>query len=189
MNKCALVLIDIQNFYFEEGSLKLYKPEEAAKNAKNLIDYFRENNLDIIHVKHFMGKMSGYSKSTKELVQINDLVSPSSDEKVVTKVQPNSFYKTDLDKILKENEIKTVVLAGMMSNVCVESTARYASELGYKVIVADDACTTKGVSYNGKDFDAVTIHEACMAILNDTFAKVTTSKKIIDEFIGEVNGN
>lgn len=181
MGKSALILIDIQKFYFEEGSLKLVRPEIAADNAVRLLAKFREKGLDVIHIKHRMLFLPDYKLPIEELVKFDKKVEPIEGECVLEKTLPNSFYKTGLKEILESKDIDNLVIAGMMSNVCVLNTTIAAKDYGYKVTVAEDASATKSFSFNNMDYDAQTIHNVSMASLNGAVADIKTVDEIIKE--------
>lgn len=86
----VLILIDIQNMYFSEGTLKLHEPEKAAE----ILDKFRKENKPIINVKH-MFKVNGYENGDY-LLDFNGAVKPEKREIIISKNYPNSFLKTKL---------------------------------------------------------------------------------------------
>lgn len=95
-------------------------------------------------------------------------------EKIIHKDFPSSFLNTDLQKYLCENEVEKIVIAGMMSHMCVDTTTRACQDYGYDVVVIEDACTTKSLNYRGKKIPAQTVHEVFMTSLDEGFAKVMT---------------
>lgn len=164
MSKEALLLIDIQDVYFTPGPLFLNNPCGAADKAAILLDKFRKENKTVIHVQHNFKMMSGIHKKVK----------PLDGEKIILKDYPSSFLGTDLREYLLENDIDTLVIAGMMSHMCVDTTTRACQDFGYDVTLIDDACTTKDLKYKGKKLPAQTVHEVFMASLDGKFAKVMT---------------
>jgi len=162
MKKEALLLIDIQNIYFTPGPLLLHKPKEAAKNASRLLEKFRIEKKPVIHVQH------GF----KALSSIHNLVKPIEGEKIIYKEKPSSFCGTALREYLQELEITHLVVAGMMSHMCVDTTVRECQNYGYEVVVIDNACATMSLKYEGKKIDAETVHAVYMASLSGMFAKV-----------------
>src|SRR5512135_2129072 len=129
----ALLLIDIQDFYFPGGKSELVQPEKAAENAAKLLLWFRDHDMPVIHVRHNM-EPGG---------DINEMVKPLPDEKIFSKDAVNSFIGTGLLYYLRTNEIKNLVICGMQTNMCVEAATRAASDLGFRCILIHDACTTK----------------------------------------------
>lgn len=180
MNNTALILIDIQNIYFEEGPFLLSHPEQAALNARKVLDFFREKNLSVIHVQHKFDT-TGYKKSSSFLNLLHETVAPVSNEKIIHKEMPSSFYKTDLLEYLKEHEIKNLVIAGMMSHMCVDTTVRACCDYGFNVTLIDDACTTMDLKYGEETIPAETVHKTFMTSLEGIFAELTTAEKFIEE--------
>ncbi len=162
MKKEALLLIDIQDVYFTPGAYLLYRPRETAKNAAVLLSKFREEEKTVIHVKH----------NFKMFSEINELVEPHEGEKIITKEYPSAFLGTDLQEYLKDNGIEKIVVVGMMSHMCVDTTVRACQDYGYEVVVIEDACTTKDLNFQGRQIDAIMVHATFMASLDGMFAKV-----------------
>lgn len=162
MNKEALLLIDIQNIYFTPGTMLLHKPEDAAKKSAMLLRRFRAEGKNVIHVQHNFAECFG----------IHSLVKPYDGEKIILKDYPSSFLGTDLYEYLQENSIKHIIVAGMMSHMCIDSTVRACQDYGYEVTVIEDACTTMALKYGKKEIDAETVHAVYMASLDDGFANV-----------------
>ncbi len=180
MEKQALLLIDIQNIYFTEGEYLLYQPEAAALQAKKVLDFFRQRKLPVIHVKHDF-KTDTDQKSKDFLNEINKFVEPELNEKIVSKQYPNAFLHTDLCEYLHNEKITHIVIAGMMSHMCVDTTVRACQDYGFIVTVIDDACTTKALYWNDTKLSAEVVHKAYMAGLNGTFAKVIQTKALLEE--------
>lgn len=63
--KKALLIIDVQNFYFEEGPKRLYEPEKAASQIAKVLDYFRKTNQSVIHIQH-IGKENVGKEANKD---------------------------------------------------------------------------------------------------------------------------
>lgn len=169
MSKEALLLIDIQRIYFKPGPMKLYKPKDAAMQAAKLLEKFRAEGKTIVHVQH----------NFEILGCIHELVKPLENEKIVHKDYPNSFLKTDLREYFEEQGVEKLVVAGMMSHMCVDTTVRACQDYGYEVTVIDDACTTKGLKHDGRKVDAETVHAVYMAALADGFADVVKLEKYL----------
>ena len=167
--KEALLLIDIQDIYFTPGPMLLYKPRCAAKNAARVLEKFRSEGKTVIHVQHNFKVLSG----------IHRLVKPIEGEKIIHKEYPSSFLGTDLRKYLQEIEITDIVVIGMMSHMCVDTTVRACQDYGYNVTLIDDACTTMSLKNKRKKIDAETVHAVYMASLAEGFANVIKS----DEYL------
>jgi len=144
MSKKALLVIDIQNDYFENGAWELVGATEASIQARKMIDHFRDNNLPIAHIQHFAvdGNIPFFHPGTIG-AEIHENVKPLVGEKVVQKNYPNSFRDTDLLEYLKENNVDEVVITGMMSHMCVDATTRAAKDFGFECTVIADAFASK----------------------------------------------
>lgn len=180
----ALILIDIQNIYFTEGGYKLSNPEKAAANANALLESFRRKKLPVIHIKHLFAN-NGYEETVDYLRDFHSSVTPLADEPVVEKNYPSSFLGTKLHEILQSGGINELVIAGMMSHMCIDTTVRAAQDYGYKVTVVEDACTTKPLQFHNEILAAEMVHKVIMTSLQPVFAKVVTTDELItaDEVI------
>jgi len=178
--KSALILIDIQNDYFEGGRNVLVRPELAASNAKKALDYYRSKDLPVYHVQHISTrKDASFFLPDSQGAEIHESVEPFKGEKVFIKHVPNSFFDTGLADELSLNHIDVITICGMMSHMCIDTTVRAAKELGLEVTLLQDACTTKDLEFNGVVLPADTVHQVFMAALQGLFARVMTT----DDFI------
>ena len=169
LNNTALVIIDIQNFYFPGGQLPLDKPEIAAENAKKLLQAFRERGKTVIHVKH----------NAKSGSDIYKLLTPIEGEKIIKKNKANAFVGTDLLEYLKQNNIKNLVLCGMQTHMCLEATTRAASDYGFNCTVVEDACTTRDLKYGDHIIKAQDVHYSTLATLKGTYANILTTNEFL----------
>jgi nicotinamidase-related amidase len=169
----ALLVIDIQNFYFDGGSLPLTGSVAAAAQARRVLDVFRARKLPIIHVRHTsQTTQSVDGEPTDQQYTIRPEVAPAPGEKVITKHYANSFRETDLLDCLKSLKITSLVIVGMQTHMCVEAAARAATDLGFDVTVIADACATRPLSYGGKTVPADAVHTTALAAINGTYGRV-----------------
>ncbi|KNZ40710.1 cysteine hydrolase family protein [Acetobacterium bakii] len=176
----ALILIDVQNDYFKGGRFELNHPEETALNAKKALDFFRNKALPVFHVQHINTREDAFFFiSGTEGIHINAMVAPLPGEKIIIKNTPDSFFNTDLLLRLKELEIKQLVICGMMSHMCVDTTVRSAKGLGYEIELLSDACTTRDLVWENASIPAAVVHAAFMAALHIAFAAVKTTADFI----------
>ena len=162
MSKEALLLIDIQDIYFTPGPMLLHIPCETADKAAKLLARFRKEGKTVIHIRHEFPMFSGIHKKVK----------PLEGERIIRKEYPNSFLETELREYLEKQGVEKIVVAGMMSHMCVDTTVRACQNYHYDVTVIEDACTTMPLRFNGRKIDAETVHAVYMASLADGFAKV-----------------
>ncbi len=166
----ALLVIDIQDFYFEGGDVPLHGPKPAAQNAYYLIDRFRKSDLPVIFIRH------NYEPGGS----IHNSVLPLSDEKVISKSEVSSFNGTDLDEYLKSQGITNLVICGMQTHMCVEAATRAGYDLGYKCTLVEDACATRDLKYNDKVIKAEDVHLSTLATLK-SYANVVTTKEYLSK--------
>jgi nicotinamidase-related amidase len=164
----ALILIDIQNFYFPGGSLPLVNPEAAAQKAATLLTWFRDNRKLVVHIGHL----------AKTGTEFSTLVKPRDGEKVIMKKEVNAFLNTDLDQYLRANHIRNLILCGMQTHMCLEGATRAARDLGYKCTVAADACATRDLTFRETTVKAADVHAATLATLK-SYATVSTVNEIV----------
>ena len=171
----ALLIIDIQNFYFEGGSVPLTGPVEAARQARRVLDRFRERHLPVIHVRHVPA-----SGPVTDQYAIRPEVGPLPGEKVVEKRYANSFRETPLLELLRGLGVKRLVIVGMQTHMCVEAAARAAADLGFEVTVVADACATRPLEYDGVQVPAAQVHASTLAALKGTYAKIVTADELLN---------
>ena len=181
----ALLLIDIQNDYFPGGRMELTGALEAAQAAGRLLADCRRRDLPIIHVQHVaIREDASFFLPGTEGVNFHESVAPLEKETIIRKNFPNSFRATELEKTLQKAGIERLAICGMMSHMCVGTTVRAAFDLGYRCIVAHDACATRSLVFEGRTLQADTVHEVSMAALGSLFATVTGVDEVIDRLPG-----
>lgn len=175
----ALLLIDIQKDYFPGGKMELVNPLEAAQKAYMLLQCFREHGGHHVHIQHVSLKPdAAFFISGERGTDIHDSVAHFEGEPLVQKHYPNSFRETNLLELLKGWGIERVVIAGMMTHMCVDATARAAADFGFQVIVAEDACATRDLKYGETLIPAEHVHKAFMAALK-SYGQVMSSEMVI----------
>ena len=175
-----LVIVDIQNDYFPGGAYPLVGTEAAAERAGALLAHFRESGEPVVHVQHVSDDPDAtFMRPGTHGVEINDAVAPLADEPVVLKGSPNSFLGTDLAQRVRDAAVDDVVIVGMMTSMCVDSTVRTAAELGFAVTVASDACAAPDLEFGGTLIPGDVVHAAFLAALGDGFATVTGVDELI----------
>ena len=176
MPQTALVIIDIQNDYFPGGAFPLEKPEQAAAQAARVLAYFRERALPVIHVQHSSIRPgSAFFLPGTPGADIHPTVSPLPGETVVVKHAPSAFLETTLTEELARCGARHLVIVGMMSHMCVDTTVRVARERGFALTLLHDACATRSLAWEGQEIAAAQVHAAYMAALNGYFAEVMTT--------------
>jgi len=180
--KTALVLIDIQKDYFPGGKRELFLPVVTAEHAKALLSYFRQNDMDVFHIQHVsQNENAEYFRPNTEGIEIHPSVSPMPSEPVFVKHFPDAFWDTGLEQALRAKQIDALVICGMMSHMCIDTSVRAAKRLHFDVLLAEDACTTKDLNWRNMQIPSTTVHQTMMAALDGTFAKVETTEAILQQ--------
>ena len=171
LREAALVLIDCQNTY-REGTMQLAGVEDALAEAARLLERARSAGIPIFHIQHDDGPGSPYDV-TARIGRISDEVAPKAGEPVITKHFPNSFIQTDLEQHLRGAGVSNVILAGFMTHMCVNSTARGAFNLGFQPTVVAAATATRDLpGGDGDVVSAAALQAASLAALRDLFAVI-----------------
>ncbi|CAD0002326.1 cysteine hydrolase family protein [Flavobacterium salmonis] len=177
--KKALIIIDVQKEYFENGALELVNPIPASENAKRVLEHFRKENDTIVHVQHISAEGIPFFVSGTQGVEIHENVKPLEGEKIITKQFPNSFRGTDLLEYLQSNEITHLVITGMMTHMCIDAGTRAAFDFGFECTVIGDACATMDLQINGQNVKAADVHNAFLAALEFFYAKIVTTEQYL----------
>ena len=180
MAESALLIIDFQNDYFPGGAMTLEGADAAGQNAAKLLAAFRAKHLPVFHIQHLSVRPGAtfFIPGTPG-AEIHPSVAPAQNEKVIEKNYPNSFRETALETRLEAAGTRHLVIAGMMTHMCVDATVRQAFDLGYRITLAADACATREQSFGGQTIAAAQVHGAFLAALNGLYAKVLPVEEII----------
>ena len=111
-------------------------------------------------------------------MEIHTSVTPQQGETVFQKHFPNSFRETPLFDHLSQPGIKKLVIAGMMTHMCIDATTRAAYDLGFECLLAHDACATRDLKFKDKLIPASHVHGAFLAAL-ESYARVLSVEEIL----------
>lgn len=179
--RAGLLLIDIQNDYFEKGAMTLVDSDKACANAKRLLERFRAEKSPVIFIQHIAANPSAtFFLPDTAGAEIHPLIQPFEGEKVIVKHFPNSFRDTDLMDYLQANNVTDLVICGMMTHMCVDATTRVAKDLGFNITVIGDACATRNLEINGEIVSAKDVHNSFLAALNYFYSSVKTTSQYLN---------
>lgn len=171
LSESALIIVDAQNTY-REGVMQLSGVEAALDQCAQLLQRARALNIPVVHIQHDAGPGTPYDVHA-DIGAIADKVAPRAGEAVVVKNYPNSFVGTDLDERLKALKASNLVVVGFMTHMCINSTARGAFNLGYRVTVPAAATATRALpAPDASVVSAASLQSAALAALADLFAVV-----------------
>jgi nicotinamidase-related amidase len=166
----ALLIIDVQQFYFPGGAMPLENPDAASLNCKKLIEKFRNDNRMIVHIAH----------NAKQGAEFHEDVKPLEDEKVFVKDEVSAFNGTDLLDYLRKNRVDKIVICGMQTHMCVEAAVRAAYDLGFECVLIHDACATRALTYGDHTVSAKDVHESTLSSLDRIYATAVDTKTFIE---------
>ncbi len=180
MPDTALVIIDIQAFYFEGGKLPLAGPVEASVNARALLERFRQLGRPVVHVQHLPKEMTAPDPTGCDPeYRIHPNVLPAPGELVIGKHFASSFRGTDLEARLRAMGVGKLVICGMQTHMCVEAATRAAADMGFEVTVVHDACATCDLSFGPTTVPAAHVHAAALAAMSGTYARVVSTAELL----------
>jgi nicotinamidase-related amidase len=140
MGDVALLVIDVQMFGFGKDS-PVHAGELLLANIGGLIARARAAGVPVIYVQH-CGAAGEIDEPGAPAWEIHPAIAPAEDEPVVQKRHPDAFQETTLLQELESRDVKRLVVAGMQTEYCVDTTCRRAYSLGYDVVLAEDAHST-----------------------------------------------
>ena len=171
LGQSTLIMIDCQNTY-RQGVMQLDGVEDALAEAAQLLARARAAGIPVFHIMHDAGEASPYDVHA-EIGQISDEVAPLAGEPVIVKNFPSAFVGTDLEAQLRGASSSELLLAGFMTHMCVNSTARGAFNLGFHPTVVASATATRELpGAGGVAVPAQAVQAASLAAIGDLFGVV-----------------
>ena len=165
LKRTAVLVIDLLG-----GSQGVIDPlKEAVKNAVSIVNEARKINMPVIfsndahllNVDNELKLWGEHGIKGSEAAKVLDDFNVKETDYIVTKRRYNGFFQTDLDLLLRELNVDTLIVCGADTNICVLQTLAGAYFLNYKTIVAADACATfligsqeQGLEYFSKCYDS-----------------------------------
>ncbi|MBI2731925.1 MAG: cysteine hydrolase [Aquabacterium sp.] len=176
----ALLLIDFQREYVD-GALPLSDGAHAASRAGELVAMAERVGVPVIHVYHEAASALApvFAPGSPGVRAMSEVPVASGHHRIV-KRWPSSFKGTSLQAHLQDLKVQHLVVAGLMTHNCVDSTAREALHLGYAVTVVDDACATRDLpDTQGGVIPASEVHRVSLAALADRHADVVRAAEVV----------
>ena len=164
--KTAFIIIDVQNILVETG----FQTEKLLEKITYLQNQARSKNIEIIYVQH----IETPEAQTSEDWQLSSLLNRQENEKVFQKRYNSMFKETGLKEYLDQQGIEQLVLCGMQTEYCVDTSVKVAFEYGYQLVIPEGAVTT----FDGDDIPAETLNEFYENIWEERFADVLDYKTI-----------
>ncbi|MBD8200287.1 cysteine hydrolase family protein [Pseudomonas viridiflava] len=177
----ALILIDMQQGINHPRLGRRNNPQAEARMSE-LLSAWREAGRPVIHVRHFSTSPSSVFWPEQSGVEYQPAFVPQADERELSKQVPDAFCGSFLEMWLRSDGIRQMVIAGVVTNNSVESTARSGGNLGFEVIVAHDACFTfDQADFFGTPRSAEDVHAMSLANLHGEYATVLSTAQILSQ--------
>ncbi|MCF6410997.1 cysteine hydrolase family protein [Pseudalkalibacillus salsuginis] len=174
-----LLVVDVQKAFFH-SSWGSRNNHDAEENIAVLIRHWRSHSQPVIFIQHVSDNPASLFYINGEGVEFMENCIPKNGEAILRKKVNSAFIGTDLYERLTELDCKNVVITGLTTNHCVETTTRMAGNYGFNPILVEDACATfdrKGP--DGKVHLAEDIHQMTMVNLHEEFADIVTSVQLL----------
>ena len=177
--KQALLIIDIQNDYFPEGKNELHEADKALLKVNQLENSFLSEQKPIIYIQHIKHQLNAdFFEAGTIGCELHPNLKLQEQSIIIEKHFPNSFLETELLETLKKIEIEQLVICGMMTQMCVDSTTRAAKELGFQPVLISDATATKDLIFENKKVLAENVQLSFLSALQN-FAQVLTADQFL----------
>jgi len=139
--KPALIIIDVQVELFRK-SIPVYQSEQLLEALAGLVERAHAAGILVIFVQH---ASDAYMPFGSDGWQLQPSLKPAETDKRIYKTHPNAFEGTELDEVLEEARVGTLVVAGLVTHGCVKATTLDALERGYQVILVSDGHSSYSV--------------------------------------------
>lgn len=150
MSHTALIVIDLQNDYFPAGAYPQYQAEEVLAHTLSAIEIAQQRGWPVVLVQHVGGAEAPFFKAGSDGVKLHSaLLAQAPASVVVEKQHADSFLNTTLSDVLRAQNIRELVVCGMMTQNCVTHTALSPAAGDYSVRVLSDACSAPDAMVHG----------------------------------------
>jgi nicotinamidase-related amidase len=177
--KRALLVIDVQNEYFT-GKLPITHPNDSFANILKAMDAAEKRDLPVVVVQHTFPQPDApfFKRDTPEW-QLHPEIAARRRDLLIEKNLPGSFTKTELEDWLKARGAETVVIAGYMTHMCCDTTAREASHRGFGVEFLSDATGTLALSNEAGQVTDEELHRSILVAQQMLISEVITTEQWI----------
>ncbi|MEY2815572.1 MAG: hypothetical protein RJA78_148 [Actinomycetota bacterium] len=179
LNKRALIVIDVQKGFAEHDVRGERNNPNCEANVVKLIEAWRASKHPVVFVKHNSKSPTSVLRPNQPGNDFKDMITGEPDL-LVTKSVNSAFYGTpDLYQWLKANDIDSVAICGIQTNMCCETTARMAGNLGLDTWFVLDATHTFAKEFNGKKISAQELAQTTAVNLSGEFAEILSTNEAI----------
>ncbi|MFD0048006.1 cysteine hydrolase family protein [Actinomycetes bacterium NPDC127524] len=178
-SRTPLLIIDVQNA-FDDPSWGRRNNENAERNIARLLHTWRKSGWPVIHITHISDHPQSLFYRERDSSRIKEIVLPETDEIIIEKSVNSAFIGTDLESLLYDLECERLIVCGLTTNHCVETTTRMAGNLGFgPILVSDAAAAFDRSGPDGKTYRAEDIHQMTLVNLHEEFAEILTTEEVL----------
>ncbi len=138
MKNTVLLVVDVQTALVEAGP---YNKERVIGNIAYLLQLCRANGVEVVYVRHDDGEGSNLEQGTPGW-QIYNEIKPMKEERIFEKQYNSAFLHTGLKAYLDSKQVKNIILVGMQTEYCIDTTCKVAFEHGYQLIIPEETNMT-----------------------------------------------
>ena len=181
IERSALLVIDVQDSFKLGPRWEQRSTPRFEENLERLIAAYRAAGLPVIFFLH-TDPDPGF-ETTSPLFKLMDFLVPGPDEPVLVKNTRNAFTSTNLGELLSEKGVRRVVVTGISTEQCCETTTRVAADLGYDVDFVTEATRTFPI-VNAETGDVLSTDEIVRRtefVLRGRFATIATVDRLVEE--------
>lgn len=175
----ALLVIDMQQYFCNPQSHAYFREaNRIVPNIQKLITMYRGEQRPVIFTRYALlrteqaGTMGRWWKDVlyddHAMAPLIESLQPLPTEPVIRKTQYSAFFQTNLESFLKDQKVRSLVITGVLTHLCCETTARDAFMRGFDVFFVTDATAS----------DEKRFHTASLTNLSDGFATLTTTQEL-----------
>lgn len=188
-NPTALVIIDVQQG-LDAPHLGHRNNPSAEHQMRTLLAAWREASWPVFHVQHMSTRPESTLRPELPGNAIKPEVQPLPGEPLFQKTVSSAFLDTGLEAYLRRATIHHIVVVGLTTDHCISSSVRMAADLGFQVVVVEDATATFGcVGPDGGHHSAEDMHRLALASLHGEFARVLSARAVLDELRAAATGH
>jgi nicotinamidase-related amidase len=147
MSRTALIVIDVQESFRVRPNWQLVNHPDIADRVQRLVRAARERDDLVVWVLHTEPGTGNAFDPAEGQVRLIDGLEPLPAEPVLTKTSHNAFTTTNLQQLLTQHGIREIVVCGIRTEQCCETTARVGSDLGYDVVFVTEATATMALAH------------------------------------------
>jgi nicotinamidase-related amidase len=179
----ALLVIDVQESFRQQANWPEISAPDIADRVARVVDHARTRGDHVIWVLHAEPGTGSVFDPARGFVTLLPGLAPRDGEPILHKSSHNAFTTTGLGQWLTTHDVAEVVVTGIRTEQCCETTARLASDLGYRVRFVLDATATQPLArHDGSGrFSAAEVQERTAAALRGRFAEVVTMEQVLAE--------